>query len=265
VRERLYKDQQVEKEKNLRKANNSGNEWKSVEGLEKKLSDTNQSNETSKSMPIADEFLETTVMFADLAGFTKWSSNRKPQEVFHLLETFYGAFDAIAMKRKVFKVETIGDCYLAVTGLPEPQPDHAVIMAKFARDCMLKMKQLTRELEQSMGPDVLELEFRVGLNSGPVTAGVLRGDKSRFQLFGDTVNTAARMESNGIKGRIHCSQATADQMIKVGKSHWLKPREGGVQVKGKGRLDTYFLNPVVAMSQTVATSVHPGEGDVDML
>lgn len=128
-------------------------------------------------------------------GFTAWSSTRDPSQVFQLLESIYNSFDEIAKSRKVFKVETIGDCYVAVTGLPDPQPNHAVIMARFATECMIKMKEVTRRLETSLGPDTAELCMRVGLHSGPVTAGVLRGDKSRFQLFGDTVNTASRMES----------------------------------------------------------------------
>ena len=80
---------------------------------------------------------------------------------------------------------------VAVTGLPEPQEDHAVIMARFARDCQKRMKEVTRELELTLGPDTGDLSMRFGLHSGPVTAGVLRGERSRFQLFGDTVNTAA--------------------------------------------------------------------------
>lgn len=132
-----------------------------------------------KSAPIAELFPETTVMFADIAGFTAWSSVRDPTQVFTLLETLYGAFDTIARRRGVFKVETIGDSYVAVCGLPEPRADHAVVMARFARDCREKMIELTRKLEKSLGPDTGDLKLRFGLNSGPVTAGVLRGERAR--------------------------------------------------------------------------------------
>ena len=116
-----------------------------------------------------------------------WSSVREPSQVFVLLETLYHAFDEIARRRRVFKVETVGDCYVAVTGLPDPQKDHAVIMCRFARDCINKVKVLTRRLEVTLGPDTADLAMRIGLHSGPVTAGVLRGERSRFQLFGDTM------------------------------------------------------------------------------
>jgi class 3 adenylate cyclase len=90
----------------------------------------------------------------------------------------------------VFKVEVVGDCYVAVCGLPDPRPDHALVMAKFAKDCMNKMNDVVHKLEVKLGPDTAELKLRVGLHSGPVVAGVLRGERSRFQLFGDTMNTA---------------------------------------------------------------------------
>lgn len=123
---------------------------------------------------------------------------------------------------------------MAATGLPNPQPDHAIRMVKFARDCMARMDRLLEQLSDSLGKDTMELTMRVGIHSGPVTAGVLRGDKGRFQLFGDTVNTASRMESNGIKGRIHVSASTA-ALLPV---KWLTEREDKIVAKGKGEMTT---------------------------
>ncbi|CAB9500805.1 Receptor-type guanylate cyclase gcy [Seminavis robusta] len=191
--------------------------------------------------PIADLYPHCTVFFCDIAGFTAWSSTREPAEVFELLQTLYGAFDEIAKKRKVFKVETIGDSYVAVTGLPEAQPLHAILMAKFASDCIERMNRVVGVLRKKLGPDTSELGMRVGMHSGPVTAGVLKGDRARFQLFGDTVNTAARMESNGAKNKIQVSYSTYDELVKQGKEHWLTPRDDLVQAKGKGAMQTYWL------------------------
>ena len=191
--------------------------------------------------PIADLFPYCTVMFADIAGFTAWSSAREPAQVFILLQTVYQSFDLIAKKRQVFKVETIGDSYVAVTGLPEPQTKHASIMARFACDCLVRISEVTKELESTLGPDTAALSMRFGLHSGAVTAGVLKGDRARFQLFGDTVNTAARMESTGIKGRIQVSSATAEALKKDNKGAWLIPRDDYVVAKGKGVMSTYWL------------------------
>jgi class 3 adenylate cyclase len=101
--------------------------------------------------PIAELYPDTTVLFADIAGFTAWSSSRSPTQVFQLLETLYAGFDAIARQRGVFKVETIGDCYVAVVGLPVPKKHHAIVMARFAHDCQQEMKRLTTELEKELG------------------------------------------------------------------------------------------------------------------
>lgn len=136
-----------------------------------------------------------------------------------------------------------GDCYVAVTGLPDPQDDHAVIMARFAKECMQKMSELTKKLEVTLGPDTGDLCMRFGLHSGPVTAGVLRGEKSRFQLFGDTVNFASRMESTGQRNRIQASQATADLLIAAGKKSWVHPRDELVNAKGKGHVQTFWIVP----------------------
>ncbi|KAL7547034.1 LOW QUALITY PROTEIN: hypothetical protein ACHAWF_010347 [Thalassiosira exigua] len=193
--------------------------------------------------PIAEVFEKTTVMLADIEGFTAWCSEREPSQVFRLLETVYREFDIEARKLGVFKVETVGDCYVAVTGLPDPRDDHAIVIAKYAVRCLLKFNVLTKRLEANLGPGTASLGMRFGLHSGPVMAGVLRGEKSRFQLFGDTINVASRMESTGEKNMIQASQDTADLLNASGKGHWLTPREGPVSAKGKGAIQTYWLQP----------------------
>jgi hypothetical protein len=102
--------------------------------------------------PIATLYDETTVMFADIKGFTHWSADRQPTQVFHLLETLYGEFDALAKTYNVFKVETIGDTYVAVLGLPNPCKEHAIVMVRFAKKCIVKMTEVTRNLESTLGP-----------------------------------------------------------------------------------------------------------------
>ena len=124
-----------------------------------------------------------TIVFSDIKGFTDISRELSPMKVSVMLDNLYLAFDRIAGKHGVFKVETIGDCYVAVVGLPEPADDHALIMARFARACMTTMTEVVHTLELTLGPGTSDLAMRFGLHSGPVTAGVLRGDKSRFQLL----------------------------------------------------------------------------------
>jgi len=106
----------------------------------------------------------STIYFADLVGFTAWSAKRTPEEVFQLLESLYSVFDDIATKRSVYKIETIGDCYVAATGLPEPQEDHAVIMCKFATDCRSKFAILTANLADTLGEDTASLAMRIGIH-----------------------------------------------------------------------------------------------------
>jgi len=153
--------------------------------------DLNMVSELEVMDPIAEVFENTTVMIADIEGFTAWCSEREPSQVFRLLETVYRAFDLEGTKAGVFKVETVGDSYVAVTGLPDPMEDHAVLIAKYAIKCLLKFNVLAKRLEPHLGPGTASLGMRFGLHSGPVTAGVLRGEKSRFQLFGDTINVVS--------------------------------------------------------------------------
>jgi len=153
--------------------------------------DLNMVSELDVMDPIAEVFENTTVMIADIEGFTAWCSEREPTQVFRLLETVYRAFDLEGSKAGVFKVETVGDSYVAVTGLPDAREDHAIMIAKYSIKCLLKFNVLAKRLEPHLGPGTASLGMRFGLHSGPVTAGVLRGEKSRFQLFGDTINVVS--------------------------------------------------------------------------
>uniref|UniRef100_A0A7S3PD05 Guanylate cyclase domain-containing protein n=1 Tax=Amphora coffeiformis TaxID=265554 RepID=A0A7S3PD05_9STRA len=240
VRDRLYDSGDRENKKT-----HGGGFWNDAD---------RKNHAVDSNMPIADLYPECTVLFADIVGFTSWSALHTPAEVFKLLETLYARFDKIAKKRRVFKVETIGDCYVAVTGLPEVQEDHAVFMAKFAAQCLEQLNPVLHSLVDRLGPETANLNMRYGLNSGPVTAGVLRGEKARFQLFGDTVNTAARMESTGAAGRIHISQNTADLLVSAGLDSWVVPRETMIEAKGKGKLQTFWIAPEVELSFTARST-----------
>jgi len=138
-------------------------------------------------------------------------------------------------------VETIGDCFVAATGVPFLNAHHASSLVRFAEDCRLEFNEIVTDLEETLGPGTSELKLRTGINSGATTGGVLRGEKSRFQLFGDTINTASRMESLGAPDRIHVSQTTAQLLMAAGKSAWLVKRDDLVNAKGKGKMQTYWI------------------------
>ncbi|EED92752.1 adenylate cyclase, partial [Thalassiosira pseudonana CCMP1335] len=192
--------------------------------------------------PIAELFLDTSIMFSDIVGFTKWSSERSPNEVFKLLERLFWKFDEIAERQNIFKLGTIGDCYIAVTGIPDPIDDHATVLTQFAFDCRQKVEEVCAELDAE-GLDTSKLSMRFGIHSGAITAGILRGTKSRFELFGDTINTASRMESTGRAGLIQVSEETAELIRLDRKEKWLHKRDELITAKGKGKMQTYWVEP----------------------
>lgn len=151
-------------------------------------------------------------------------------------------------QHNVFKLGTIGDCYIAVTGIPDPIDDHASVLTQFSFDARDKVREVCEELEKE-GLDTRKLDMRFGIHSGAITAGILRGTKSRFELFGDTINTASRMESTGVGGKIQVSAETAELIRYDRKERWLVKRDGMMSAKGKGDLQTYWAEPNSAGSR----------------
>ncbi|CAB9497953.1 Receptor-type guanylate cyclase gcy [Seminavis robusta] len=257
VRSRLFEDEPKETEDE-----NKRRKWQSL-SLKGDSTAAAAGDQPVARDAIAQLYPSSSILLMDLAGFTKWSSGRTPADVFLLLETLYQSFDKIALKRGVYKVETIGDCWVGVTGVPNPQDDHAVIMCQFASACQAKMGQLiAMKLVDALGEDTADLKLRVGIHSGPITGGILRGDRGRFQLFGDTINTASRMESNGLPGKVHVSQATADELINHGRGDWLTEREEKVVAKGKGEMTTFWV--LVRTSKSAATHSITSVSDLSM-
>jgi adenylate cyclase len=179
---------------------------------------------------IADHFPEVSVLFADIVDFTTLSSDMSPQPLVSLLNDLFTQFDELARQHQVEKIKTIGDCYMAVCGVPEKNPDHAAALA----DMALEMIECLKQFNQARGTS---LRIRVGLNTGPVVAGVIGRSKFIYDLWGDTVNTASRMEATGLPDRV---QVTAQIRQALAAQFQLEDR-GDVEVKGKGRLHTWLL------------------------
>jgi class 3 adenylate cyclase len=180
---------------------------------------------------IADSFAEVTVLFADLVGFTVMSSKIGPDEVVNLLNNLFTRFDNIAQELEVEKIKTIGDAYMAVCGLPNPRADHAARMMEMAR----RMLATTEDYGKSVGT---KMDLRIGVNSGPVVAGVIGASKFIYDLWGDTVNIASRMESHGLPGSIQVTRAVYEQL----KDKYGFRERGPVEVKGKGLIETWLLD-----------------------
>jgi class 3 adenylate cyclase len=179
---------------------------------------------------IADSFENVTVLFADIAGFTEYSGQVPPVELVHRLNTIFSAFDDLAETHGLEKIKTIGDAYMVAGGLPAPGGDHASGIADMALDMLAAMHGFNSDAS-------LPLELRIGINSGPVTAGVIGRKKFIYDLWGDAVNTASRMESHGIVGRIQVTEATYNLL----RARYTFESREPIEVKGKGTMSTWFL------------------------
>jgi len=179
---------------------------------------------------IAESFPSVSVLFADLCGFTTFSQHVDASQLVDLLDDIFSAFDHLANAYGVEKIKTIGDAYMAVAGLPEPRDDHAEAVAGMA----LGMLEAFRGVMRNRG---LSMEVRIGIHSGPVVAGVIGKHKFSYDLWGDTVNTASRMESHGEPSRVHVSEATQALL----KDRFRFADRGEMVVKGKGLQRTFFL------------------------
>ena len=179
-----------------------------------------------------------TIFFSDIVGFTSISSELDPLKISDMLDRLYNAFDALSRYHDVFKVETIGDAYMAVTNLTKDQPDHTKRIAEFAIDAIKIANQTLIDKED---PSRGHVNIRVGFHSGPVVSNVVGSRNPRYCLFGDTVNTASRMESNSEENRIHCSDDAALLLKLQTPALRLNPR-GQIEVKGKGMMNTFWVN-----------------------
>jgi class 3 adenylate cyclase len=179
---------------------------------------------------IADRFQEVTVLFVDLVDFTRSSDHSTPERVVQVLDDLFTAFDRLAERHGLEKIKTIGDAYMAVGGLPAPRPDHAQAVAEMA---LAVREETARHRDPSGQP----LALRIGIDTGPVVAGVIGTTKFSYDLWGDTVNTASRMESQGVVG---CIQVTERTYQRLGDGYRFE-RRGPIQIKGKGELVTWFL------------------------
>ena len=179
---------------------------------------------------IADNHQQATVLFSDIVGFTKLSATTSPEALVELLNAYFSAYDALAERHGVEKIKTIGDAYMAAAGIPLPRPDHVRATIELARDMLTETERLNAELGHT-------LQLRIGVNTGPVTAGVIGQRKFIYDLWGDTVNVASRMESSGVVGRIQVTQAVYEALR---DDCDFEPR-GEITVKGKGELPVYLL------------------------
>ncbi len=179
---------------------------------------------------IADSFSEISILFCDLVGFTRFSDSLPAEDVVKILNEIFTGFDRIVLSLGLEKIKTIGDGYMVAAGIPEKMENHAFVIVECAQQMLTFIEDFNREYE-------INLQLRLGINSGNVVAGIIGANKFTYDLWGDTVNVAARMESHGVPGKIHISQATHNL---IQESYPTQSR-GEITVKGKGNMETYFV------------------------
>ncbi len=179
---------------------------------------------------IAEHFDAVTVLFADIVGFTRMAAAQSPEAIVELLGRVFTEFDALSDRLGVEKIKTIGDAYMAVAGVPTPRPDHQETIAEMALGLLAAVERVNHTHGTT-------LAVRVGIHSGPVVAGIIGARKFAYDLWGDTVNTASRMESHGVAGRVHVDHST---FLALRDRYRFEPR-GSIDVKGLGPMTTYFL------------------------
>ena len=179
---------------------------------------------------IADGYAEATVLFADLVGFTPLAQDLTPAEAVVLLDRVFTGWDGLAARHGVEKIKTIGDAYMVAGGLPTPREDHAEAIADMALE-------MGAEVERYAAERGLSLEVRIGMDTGPVVAGVIGRAKFIYDLWGDTVNTASRMESHGMPGAIQVTERAYEEL----RDRYDLRQRGTIEVKGKGPMTTYLL------------------------
>jgi adenylate cyclase len=181
---------------------------------------------------IAESFSDVTVLFADVVDFTPWAARRSPDEVLDVLNAIFSTFDRLADYYGLEKIKTIGDCYMIAGGLPVPRSDHAEAVAEMALDMRSEFNSLPIVCSQD-----ITMRLRTGIHSGPVIAGVIGQKKFTYDLWGDTVNTASRMQTHGVANEIQVSTGTYERL----RSKFEFQGQGVIQVKGKGEMHTYML------------------------
>lgn len=180
---------------------------------------------------IAERFDDVSVLFADIVGFTHLSTRLAATQLLELLNGIFSGFDELASRYGLEKIKTIGDSYMVAGGLPDPHPDHLAAIAAMA----VGMLEKVRGTSFTLG----ELDLRIGLHTGSVIAGVIGIHKFNYDVWGDTVNTASRLESHGMPGRIHVSEVVRQRLA----GRYVFESRGLVELKGRGPMNTFFLTP----------------------